>query len=365
MTKGTLVLLGSGETAPGMTKIHRGLFSKLDTVRGVNLDSAYGFQENVPEMTEKLLEYFSVSLNTALTPLSLTSFDKASSLERTLFSSQVAKANYIFAGPGSPSYALSQWSRVGLGATLTGVLQSGGTVCFSSAAALTLGAFTAPIYEIYKVGVTPYWLEGLNVLGQFGLNCAVIPHFDNSEGRTYDTGCCYIGMRRLTLMEQELPQGVATLGIDEHTALIFDFEADTVEVKGKSNGYWRLGGTMRILENGSITALNELRTAKALSVSAPLEVPQNDHLGPVELGNVIARGGSGAISALAELVQLASTGGTGFIDPTPLVVEVLNARVEARNLKQYKLADQLRDALIRAGIDVQDGPDGATWSLRK
>ena len=68
------------------------------------------------------------------------------------------------------------------------MLDHGGTLCFASAAALTLGAFTAPIYEVYKVGVEePHWREGLNVLAAFGVNCVVIPHFDNNEGGNYDT----------------------------------------------------------------------------------------------------------------------------------------------------------------------------------
>jgi hypothetical protein len=55
MSQGVLALLGSGETAPGMTKVHRQLLKRLGDVRAVNLDTAYGFQENVPQMTEKLL----------------------------------------------------------------------------------------------------------------------------------------------------------------------------------------------------------------------------------------------------------------------------------------------------------------------
>jgi cysteinyl-tRNA synthetase len=70
------------------------------------------------------------------------------------------------------------------------------------------------------------------------------------------------------------------------------------------------------------------------------------------------------VEALAQLVQLSATGGEGFIDPTSLVEGVLAARVNARTNGQYELADELRDALVKAGIDVQDTPQGTSWSLR-
>jgi cyanophycinase-like exopeptidase len=364
MSKGVLALLGSGETAPGMTKVHRQLLKRLDEVRAVNLDTAYGFQENVPQMTEKLLNYFQTSLHVAFEPLHFISYEHASELERTLFKQQVRAASYVFAGPGSPSYAMAQWQPLELIEDLNQVLLGGGTLCFSSAAAATVGAFCPPIYEIYKVGVLPYWLAGLNIMATLGLNCVVIPHYDNQEGANYDTSRCYLGERRLALMEKELPPGVATLGVDEHTALVIDLEADSIQVLGKSHGYWRLNGEVRVLENGSNTPLQELRTLDVLDVPIPAAPVVTTASQPADLAQVVLDGGEGAVAALAQLVQLGATGGEGFIDPAPLVEGVLAARVNARASGQYELADELRDALVKAGIDVQDTPQGTTWSLR-
>lgn len=365
MTLGVLALLGSGETAPGMTKVHRELFARLDGVRAVNLDTAYGFQQNVPQMSEKLEEYFQTSLHVALTTLHFTSYARATELERTLFKQQVRQAGYVFAGPGSPTYALAQWAPLNFGDDLLDVLGRDGTLCFASAAALTLGAFTAPIYEIYKVGVEdPPWREGLNVLAAIGLNCVVIPHFDNNEGGNYDTRYCYLGEKRLLELEAKLPDGVATLGVDEHTALIIDLASDTVSVKGRSNGYWRRDGESRVLENDSTTSLEELRTLPPSPTRVPVSTPAPSLQGPVELGEVAAKGGGVGLEALAQLVQLATTGGEGFIDPTALVEGILSARVSARANAQYDLADELRDTLLKAGFDVQDSPDGTTWTLK-
>ena len=46
---------------------------------------------------------------------------------------------------------------------------SSGALVFASAAALTLGVVTVPVYEIYKVGADPCWLDGLDLLSALGL----------------------------------------------------------------------------------------------------------------------------------------------------------------------------------------------------
>lgn len=47
-----------------------------------------------------------------------------------------------------------------------------------------------------------------------------------------------------------------------------------------------------------------------------------------------------------------------------LIAEQLNARTEARKAKDFAKADQIRDALTEAGIAIEDGPQGSTWSLK-
>jgi cyanophycinase-like exopeptidase len=365
MAKGTLAILGSGETAPGMTKVHRELLKRhAGDLRAVTIDTAYGFQENVPQMTEKLVNYFDTSLHVNFTPLHFTSYEKSSEIDRAVFKQQVREANYVFAGPGSPSYAIDQWLPLHLSDDFNTVLESGGTLCFSSAAAATLGAFSPPIYEIYKVGAAPYWNKGLDVLAPFGLRCVVIPHFDNNEGANYDTSCCYLGLRRLELMEETLPESVATLGVDEHTALLLDLDADTLRVLGRSRGFWRINGSIEILENGSTTSLTELRSLDAAvprptTITSPVTIAK-----PSDLAERARSGGPDAVEALAELVRMSATGSEGFVDPRPLVEGILAARESARSSGQYALADQLRDALVRAGIEVQDSPEGSTWNLK-
>src|SRR5207302_1863321 len=85
-----------------------------------------------------------------------------------------------------------------------------GCVTFSSAAACALGRYALPVYEVYKVGFAPQWLEGLDILGEVGVDGAVIPHFNNAEGGTHDTRFCYMGERRLRLLESMLDEGAAS-----------------------------------------------------------------------------------------------------------------------------------------------------------
>ncbi len=369
MAAGVLVLLGSGETAPGMTKVHREVLSKIPDLTAVNLDTPYGFQLNVPQMSQKLEEYFATSLRVELTTLSLASYARASAIERALFKERVRQATYVFAGPGSPTWALAQWSPLGLREDLSAVLDAGGTVCLASAAALTAGAFTAPIYEIYKVGVEdPTWVPGLDLMDAFGLDCVVIPHFDNAEGQNYDTRYCYLGEPRLTLLEGQLPAGVATLGVDEHTAIILERESDTLSVRGRARAHWRLGRETRSIAAGETVPLDELRggapVAATLERAAPTGPAPASPDGPLALAEVVTEGGPDATRALARLVQLAEGATEGAIDPSALVEGVLAARRDARAAGQFALADQLRDALVDAGIEVQDGPTGTSWSVR-
>ena len=109
-------------------------------------------------------------------------------------------------------------------------IKKGANAFFASAAATTLGENTVPVYEIYKVGIDPYWEEGLDLLSLYGLSCTVVPHFNNREGGNHDTSFSYVGKNRMNkLMEKNYSN---LLGIDEHTALIISGKENTFEVYG-------------------------------------------------------------------------------------------------------------------------------------
>ena len=229
-----IVIMGSGETSPTMVSPHQKIWSQsqANSKSAFFLDTPFGFQENVEELTGRISEYFSNSVGIAINPIRLRKVDEsAGNIANAV--NQLRDAKWVFAGPGSPSYALKVWRETGIMHQIEKVLEQGALI-FSSAAALTLGTKTIPVYEIYKAGENPFWLNGLNILQKFtGLDAVIIPHFDNAEGGTHDTRFCYIGERRLRLLESQLSESTFVIGVDEHTGVSFNLDTEEVTVFGR------------------------------------------------------------------------------------------------------------------------------------
>ena len=256
-----LAIMGSGETAPTMNAPHRAIFERLGPdVDAVLLDTPFGFQENAPILASKAIEYFRDAVSRRVEAAGLTRTDTGDTVAVERGVAKVRSADWVFAGPGSPTFALEQWRNTAVPDAIAEKLRSGGAVVFSSAAALTLGKVTVPVYEVYKVGADPYWLEGLDVLAEVGLDVAVIPHYDNAEGGNHDTRFCYLGERRLAMLEPELPEGCFVLGIDEHTGVVMDLDADTAEIVGKGAITIRRAGESFRIESGQTIPIDTLRS---------------------------------------------------------------------------------------------------------
>jgi hypothetical protein len=168
-------------------------------------------------------------------------------------------SDYIFAGPGSPTYALRQWAGSNVANIIKGKLADGGIVTFASAAALTLGKATVPVYEVYKVGQDVQILEGLDILSAIGVNAAVIPHYDNAEGGNHDTRFCYLGEARLELFESMLDSDTYVLGVDEHTGLVINLDTEEAKVVGNGTVTIRLRSDSYVYESGAVIALSTLQ----------------------------------------------------------------------------------------------------------
>ena len=269
-----LAIMGSGETTPTMAKVHRELFDRLGpaTVPAVLLDTPYGFQANSQDISARAVSYFRETVGRKVEVASLFRPEGASPVGLEAALALVGEARWVFAGPGSPTYALRQWRPTVLPQLLEDKLAHDGCLVFSSAAALTLGRWTVPVYEIYKVGADPVWEEGLGLLGPLGLDIAVIPHYDNAEGGTHDTRYCYLGEPRLRALERQLPEEAWVLGVDEHTACVFDLEAGTVTVAGLGGVTVRRQGTSVIVPTGKSLAITELvdLALRATAVLGPL-----------------------------------------------------------------------------------------------
>jgi hypothetical protein len=428
-----LAIMGSGETAPTMVTPHREIVARLGqpTPRAVLLDTPYGFQENASEITQRAVEYFShrvqLTIEAAgfLGPLAVDQTQRTPIAEAAALS-RLRTAGFVFAGPGSPSYALSVWRGSPVPEALAAKLAEGGAVVFSSAAALTLGRFSVPVYEIYKVGQPVHWLDGLDLMRAAGFegSCVVIPHYDNAEGGTHDTHFCYLGERRLTAMEAMLPDDAWVLGIDEHTVLIADLESRTATVSGRGGLTVRRRGVSRVIPAGErleIAALLDTarsgtstarRDAAPTGTAKPADsAPEADAVGPRKSpllaetsrieqafeAAIAARKASEAAEAiltldraiaewsadtlqtddpdraraiLYSLVQrLGEAAASGLRDPrellSPLVESLIALRGELRAAKAFELADRVRDRLIAARIELRDTPSGTVWELRE
>src|SRR6185436_3065806 len=104
------------------------------------------------------------------------------------------QAHLIFLGPGSPTYAVRQLEQTRAWHRLMARCRTGTTLVLASAAALAIGAYTLPVYEIYKVGEDLHWHRGLDFFGGLGLPLVFVPHWDNAEGGAdLDTSCCFMG----------------------------------------------------------------------------------------------------------------------------------------------------------------------------
>ena len=360
-------------------------------------------------------------------PLTLATFRGAEPdpLERATAVARAREAQYLFAGPGSPSYALAQWRDTEVPSIVADKLEHGGIVVFASAAALTLGSHTVPVYEIYKVGEAVRWLDGLDLLTRFGLPVAVIPHYDNAEGGTHDTRFCYLGEHRLTALEAMLPDDRFVLGVDSHTALVLDLAADTAGVIGLGSVTVRADGRSEVFAAGTtlpITGLAEaarrLRGAaadpdvlagpvteaavgSAAAVGKPARSPLDRevreleaHFGEQLRDDRIAeavrttlamdhlllswsrdtdgtddldRARQAFQSLIVRLGERASHADSGGATDrlAPLVELLIDLRGRARASRDFRQADWIRDALIEAGIELRDGPDGTTWEVRQ
>src|SRR5205814_5681653 len=212
-----------GETAPTMVKPHRVIFDRVGDRPAVLLDTPYGFQENAEEISSRAVAYFAASVGRQVSPVSWR-VPPPPGLARDRALARLDEAGWLFAGPGSPTYALKQWRDTPVPDALARALDRGAVVLFASAAALTLGSHTVPVYEVYKAGFDAGWVPGLDLVRRAtGLPAVIIPHYDNAEGGHHDTRFCYLGERRLSTMERELPGETLILGVDENQCLAGEF----------------------------------------------------------------------------------------------------------------------------------------------
>lgn len=232
---------------------------------------------------------------------------------------------------------------------------------------------------------------------------------------------CYMGERRLSMLERELPAGVFVLGVDEHTGMVIDLDTETVTIVGKGVVTIRIQGESTQIASGETFSIDRLRdpasattrntkqtktlTEKPVSNTPATDAPTifdnnlreaTDRLNIVFTTAIANSDADGAARAALELddaitgwsgdtlqsdatdharavlrsmiTRLAEAATGGLRDPRdvlgPYIQVLLDLRAQVRADKRFDLSDIIRDRLIALNIEVRDTPEGAQWGFR-
>jgi hypothetical protein len=319
-----------------MGKMHRAVMSRIaGPVQAVFLDTPAGFELNADQISDRAIQYFKqrLSLDLAIATFKAAAAATPVQVENAL--RKLWRANYIFAGPGSPTYAVRNWQGTSILAAMANRLATGAHLVFASAASIAVGRYALPVYEIYKVGEDPHWVEGLDLLGPYGLELAIIPHWNNSEGGAHDTRHCFMGESRLRFLEKSLPDSAVILGIDEYTACILDLGGGEGRVMGAGQATIRREGREATYPSGATFDLDQLRGAilEGLPVEAARE-PAIDW---------------------SECLE------DDTVSEEPFIELLVQTRAQLRAARQWALADGIRERLAELGVILEDGQTETTW----
>ena len=414
---GTVTLMGSGEMTRAMSKVHRWVISKIkdEPVRAVFLDTPAGFELNADEISERASGYVAEYVGVPCSVASFKTAGRASARETENALRRLKHANYIFAGPGSPTYAVRNWRDTPVFNLVARRVDEGAHLVLASAAAIAMGRYALPVYEIYKVGEEPHWVEGLDLLAPYGFDLAILSHWNNAEGATFDTRYCFMGQPRFDVLEGVLPASTVVLGIDEYTACVLDLGKNEGRVMGAGEVTIRRNGREEKFEAGASFSLDRLRTQAAARESQPrpsrapdaservaagvgetllrqvrkadqrLAAPTVESSYLADLANDIydlakavdeARHAgvdesliSQARAGLRQMLiawsgQLAASPTDTVASTAPFVELLIDLRSQLRAARNWALADEIRDRLSALGITLEDDPSGTTWRTR-
>lgn len=174
----------------------------------------------------------------------------------------------------------------------------------------------------------------------------------------YDRVSNFIERAGVALGGQPSREEVTAVSADDLPADFVAAMNDDVNVSGATAAIFtaiRSGNTLlsQLADRAdSETAKAEVREA-LLAVRAMLDTLGLDPLAEPWVSAGVAGGAADGTAESPEHATLEA-----------LIAEQLNARAEARKAKDFAKADQIRDALTEAGIAIEDGPQGSTWSLK-
>lgn len=338
MALGQIAFLGSGETSLAGGRIFESLAQSIkDPLRIALMETPAGFELNSAQVVGRVGDFMKTRLQNykpVVDMIPARKKDSAFSPDDPEIVKPLLYANMIFMGPGSPTYAIRHLKDTLTWNVIRARHRLGATLVFASAATISVGAHALPVYEIYKVGQDVHMGDGLNLFSDFGLHVSFIPHWNNAEGGVdLDTSRCFIGMDRFKEWCELLPSENETIGLDEHTGLIMDFETGQCVVNGVSSVTLVREGDPEMHPSGSKFPLSELGEIR---LPDPLEK------------DIPARVWDMCLNAppLDE------------DQPSEEVIILVEKRAAARADKNWAESDKLRDEIAAMGWTVQDSKEG-------
>jgi hypothetical protein len=338
MALGRIAFLGSGETSLAGGRIFEALAREIKgPLRIALIETPAGFELNSAQVVGRVGDFMKARLQNYKPVVDVIPARK----KGTAFSPddpEIVKpllyANMIFLGPGSPTYAIRQLKDSLTWDVIRARHRLGATLVFASAATISIGAHALPVYEIYKVGQDVHVVGGLNLFADFGLHVSFIPHWNNAEGGVdLDTSRCFIGMDRFAEWCDLVPTENETIGLDEHTGLIIDFEAGQCEVSGVSSVSLVRECNPEMYASGTKFRLREL---------GEFSIPDPIHKDiPADVWQM-------CVNAPALDDE----------QPSEQVIALVEQRLLARASKNWAESDKLRDEIAALGWTVQDSKDG-------
>lgn len=336
MAPGKVAFLGSGETSLAGGRIFESLVRDLrEPLRIALMETPAGFELNSTQVVSRVGEFMASRLQNYKPVLDLVPARKkgsAFSPDDPEILKPLLYANLIFMGPGSPTYAIRQLKDSLAWDLIRARHRLGAALVFASAATISVGAHALPVYEVYKVGQDMHVVEGLHFFRDFGLHLSFIPHWNNAEGGAdLDTSRCFVGMERFAEWCRRVPVENTTVGLDEHTGIILDFEKGLCEVSGVSSVSLVRECNPEMYASGSTFDMKELG---ALRMPSPIEkdIP-------------------------ADVWEMVCNPPPLEAAPSDEVVALAEKRLTARSNKSWAESDNLRNEISALGWTVQDSKD--------
>jgi hypothetical protein len=340
---GLIALMGSGETSAAGGLVFELLARQLGSRPKIGiLETPAGFELNSQRVAGRVAEYLSTRLRNFDPQIRLIPARR----KNTDFSPDdpdicagILSSNLIFFGPGSPSYTVRQlqgslaWDYVQARQRL------GAYIAMASAATIALGVKALPVYEIFKVGEDPYWKQGLDFFASYGLSLVIVPHWNNAEGGAeLDTSRCFIGRQRFQVLADELEKETTIVGLDEHTGLIIDLNAELCQVVGKGEVHLINGANEQSFQNDTQFSISSLGNFHPLEDFSEGISPDN----------------------WQKAQDIVSEAENQLIDSQPSneVIELLELRRQARLKQNWGKSDEIRTSITNLGWYVIDTPEG-------